>query len=131
MTCLIMDKYLQKDNETIPALSGEESFRLRQTLNSLFPHNYINLYNVRKASIPGKFFNSQQQQHQWQIFSYRVATYPEDTSKEWLEASSEPSTRSQLLKLVRCFDSILKHHQAKPIGLCPIRRSIYDQCFGK
>jgi hypothetical protein len=47
-----------------------------------------------------------------------------------LEPSTEPSSRVQVLQLHDQLADSLVGHKAKPVGLCPVRRAIYDQCFG-
>lgn len=44
--------------------------------------------------------------------------------------SSVPATRLDVINLQEEFDSKLIDRQAKPYGICPIRRELYDQCFG-
>lgn len=52
--------------------------------------------------------------------------------KFWLErVSTVPSTRLDLVALQDKFENCLKLNGAKPFGICPIRRRIYDQMFGK
>uniref|UniRef100_A0A914DA54 Uncharacterized protein n=1 Tax=Acrobeloides nanus TaxID=290746 RepID=A0A914DA54_9BILA len=50
--------------------------------------------------------------------------------KFWIErVSTVPSTRLDLLALQEKFENCLKLNGAKPFGVCPIRRRIYDQLF--
>ncbi|EFX81696.1 hypothetical protein DAPPUDRAFT_242072 [Daphnia pulex] len=57
--------------------------------------------------------------------------------KEWTEddqiwrqlVSSTPATRLDVLALQEQLDSRLKQRQAREIGICPIRRELYSQCF--
>lgn len=52
--------------------------------------------------------------------------------KFWIErVSTVPSTRLDLLALQEKFENCLKLNGAKPFGVCPIRRRIYDQLFGR
>ena len=52
--------------------------------------------------------------------------------KFWIErVSTVPSTRLDLIALQEKFENCLKLNGAKPFGVCPIRRRIYDQLFGK
>lgn len=48
-----------------------------------------------------------------------------------LEVSSEHIERADVIALRDRLDASLVQHQAKHTGLCPVRRSIYDQCFGE
>jgi len=58
--------------------------------------------------------------------------------KEWTEdgetwrqqVSSTPATRLDVLALQEQLDLKLKQRQARDIGICPIRRELYSQCFG-
>ncbi|KAI6221909.1 Dyla-1 [Aphelenchoides fujianensis] len=50
--------------------------------------------------------------------------------RSWLErASTVPSTRFDILGLQQKFENELKVARAKPFGICPIRRRIYDEMF--
>jgi hypothetical protein len=52
--------------------------------------------------------------------------------KSWLErASTVPSTRLDILGLQQRFETELNVTHAKSFGICPIRRRIYDELFGK
>ena len=46
------------------------------------------------------------------------------------KVSSTPATRLDVLALQEQLDSRLKQRQAREIGICPIRRELYSQCFG-
>ena len=57
--------------------------------------------------------------------------------REWREGdqvwrqqvSSTPATRLDVLSLQEQLDSRLKQRQARDIGICPVRRELYQQCF--
>lgn len=47
------------------------------------------------------------------------------------QVSSEPVTRNDVIKLTEQLDIRLQQSQAKMLGICPIRRELFTQCFGK
>ncbi|KAK2582682.1 hypothetical protein KPH14_004956 [Odynerus spinipes] len=59
--------------------------------------------------------------------------------KEWEEdgqiwtqqVSSTPATRLDVINLQEQLDMKLQQRQARETGICPIRRELYTQCFGK
>ncbi|KAK0429154.1 hypothetical protein QR680_011224 [Steinernema hermaphroditum] len=54
----------------------------------------------------------------------------EDSGKAWVEhASTLPATRLDVLDLKARFEKTLASRGAKPFGICPIRRCVYDQLF--
>lgn len=48
-----------------------------------------------------------------------------------LQVSSEPVTRTDVIKLGEQLDLRLRESRAKMLGICPIRRELFTQCFGK
>lgn len=53
-------------------------------------------------------------------------------NQQWMQqVSSAPGTREDIRLLEQELDSELHRREAKLTGLCPIRREIYIQCFGK
>lgn len=112
-------------------LTNSDNAYLRKVLNNMFPSSYLKLYHqppntvcsLLKETVShqnsnySRYFKNQNQQQQ-------------DSNCCLIEASTEPSSRSNIINLRKFFDQTLIDHQAKPVGLCPIRRSIYDQCFG-
>ncbi|KAK9824918.1 hypothetical protein WJX74_006055 [Apatococcus lobatus] len=48
----------------------------------------------------------------------------------WVQAvSSSPATRAEVQDLLQRFTEELQIRQARPVGICPIRRELYSQCF--
>lgn len=45
--------------------------------------------------------------------------------------SSTPATRLDVINLQEHLDMKLQQRQARETGICPIRRELYTQCFGK
>lgn len=60
-------------------------------------------------------------------------------SRQWTEGndlwmqqvSSMASTREDVIKLGELLDTELQQRRARETGICPIRRELYSQCFGK
>lgn len=46
------------------------------------------------------------------------------------QVSSEPVTRTDVIKLGEQLDLRLRESRAKMLGICPIRRELFTQCFG-
>lgn len=102
--------------------------QVRKVLDTLFPSAYLKLYHRPPHSVCS-------------IFNTRLtydpnATYHDDHDDQRhqeanLAASSEPSGRAQIINLQRQFHNSLAQHRARPVGLCPVRRAIYDQLFGE
>lgn len=56
----------------------------------------------------------------------------EEDGKLWIQpVSRTPATRVDVVNLAEKLDSKLLERHAREIGICPIRRELYDQCFGK
>ena len=59
--------------------------------------------------------------------------------REWTEGgqlwvqqvSSTPATRLDVIGLQEELDRRLQQRQARETGICPVRRELYSQCFGK
>lgn len=47
------------------------------------------------------------------------------------KVSSTPATRLDVINLQEHLDMKLQQRQARETGICPIRRELYTQCFGK
>lgn len=104
-----------------PISSVYQATRLRKVLNVMFPHSYIELYHQPPRSVCS-------------IFKMKtIAWQQEDDSSAILkyEASSEPLNRTQIVSFQQQLQRSLVEHGAKLVGLCSIRRAIYDQCFGR
>lgn len=55
-----------------------------------------------------------------------------DGNQLWVQqVSSAPTTRIDVVHLKEQLDKKLQEWQAKETGICPVRREIYSQCFGK
>lgn len=53
-------------------------------------------------------------------------------NKQWIQAvSSAVSTRTEVIQLEELLDTKIQQRQARETGICPIRRELYSQCFGK
>lgn len=111
--------------------------QLRRTLNVMFPHSYIKLYHQPPHSVCTLFSIKQSCSPSSFVTS---STYSGGDDGDKLnrpqspgvrfEASTEPSSRAHVIQLQDQLQASLVEHQARPVGLCPIRRAIYDQCFG-
>lgn len=59
--------------------------------------------------------------------------------REWVEGnqlwvqhvSSAASTRADVIHLEEQLDTKLQQRQARETGICPVRRELHSQCFGK
>ncbi|KAM9352780.1 axonemal dynein light intermediate polypeptide 1 [Symphorus nematophorus] len=57
--------------------------------------------------------------------------------REWTEGnqlwvqqvSSAPCTRTDVIRLEELLDTKIQQRQAREIGICPVRRELYSQCF--
>lgn len=47
------------------------------------------------------------------------------------KVSSVPATRQDVTNLQELLDARLQQTQARETGICPVRRELYKQCFGK
>ncbi len=60
---------------------------------------------------------------------------PRDWSEggqQWVQSvSSTPATRLDVINLQEQLDTRLQQRQARETGICPVRRDLYSQCFGK
>ncbi|CAL1269625.1 unnamed protein product, partial [Larinioides sclopetarius] len=56
----------------------------------------------------------------------------EEDGKLWIQpVSRTPATRLDVINLAEKLDTRLIERNAREIGICPIRRELYDQCFGQ
>uniref|UniRef100_A0A1A8EKP2 Axonemal dynein light intermediate polypeptide 1 n=2 Tax=Nothobranchius korthausae TaxID=1143690 RepID=A0A1A8EKP2_9TELE len=54
----------------------------------------------------------------------------DDGNQRWAQqVSRAPSGKADVQQLVKLLDSKLQQKQAKPTGICPVRRELYSQCF--
>lgn len=50
----------------------------------------------------------------------------------WVQqVSSAPCTRADVIHLEEQLDTKLQQREARETGICPVRRELYSQCFGK
>lgn len=55
-----------------------------------------------------------------------------DGNQLWVQqVSSAPCTRTDVVHLEELLDTKLQQRQARETGICPVRRELYSQCFGK
>lgn len=97
--------------------------KLRKTLNIMFPSAYIihhhkppNAACSPLALKPASLADLQQGSQ-------------DEEKPSFFEVSDEPSSRTCAIRLRQYLDTSLVDHRAKPFGLCPIRRFLYDQCL--
>lgn len=110
---------------------GSSSAQLRKTLNAMFPPEYIQLYHKPPNSVCSLLKTKCWPKVQR---SQDTKSTPEEDQRYLLvdeEVSSEPSSRASLASLRENLRLSLVQHQAKAVGLCPIRRRIYEQLFGR
>lgn len=100
---------------------GLNGHHLRKTLNIMFPSAYITLYHRPPNSACSPLL----------LRAVPIRDNNGEQAQPAFEVSSEPSSRSSISYLCQFLESSLIEHQAKSTGLCPVRRAIYDQCFGK
>lgn len=56
----------------------------------------------------------------------------EEEGQLWQQTvSSTPATRQDVINLQEMLDMRLQQTQARETGICPIRRELYTQCFGR
>lgn len=54
----------------------------------------------------------------------------EEDGQLWMQSvSSVPATRQDVVNLQEKLDALLQQSQAREIGICPVRRELYTQCF--
>lgn len=110
-------------SEAAAAGSGSNNAYLRKVLNTMFPPSYILCYHTQPNSICSLLNTTQQRNAN--------CLQQEQSTDCTYEVSTEPMSRSNLINFRDEFNASLVEHQAKQAGLCPIRRAIYDQCFGR
>ncbi|XP_050426716.1 axonemal dynein light intermediate polypeptide 1-like [Adelges cooleyi] len=56
----------------------------------------------------------------------------EENGKFWRQKiSNQPATKMDVKKLADDLDMYLKQYQAREVGICPVRRELYSQCFNE
>lgn len=58
-------------------------------------------------------------------------TWEEDGQLWTQTVSSTPATRQDVINLQEMLDTRLQQSQARETGICPVRRELYTQCFGR
>lgn len=54
----------------------------------------------------------------------------EEDGQLWMQSvSSVPATRQDVVNLQEKLDAFMQQSQAREIGICPVRRELYTQCF--
>lgn len=89
----------------------------------IFLEKSWNLFHHRRKWIPINKINSKivERPKRLPIFSLII----------FFQVSSDPVTRNDVIKLTEQLDIRLQQSQAKMLGICPIRRELFTQCFGK
>ncbi|KAG8189815.1 hypothetical protein JTE90_026118 [Oedothorax gibbosus] len=90
--------------------------------------------NIREPSSPSKSSRSDSKNRDHQVAEILDAILPprefEDDGKLWVQpVSRTPATRLDVVNLAEKLDNRLLERNAREIGICPIRRELYDQCF--
>ncbi len=65
-------------------------------------------------------------------FLYRITKDPSNSELLYCQRiSSTPATRLDVINLQEQLDMRLQQRQARETGICPVRRELFSQCFGK
>lgn len=119
---------------------------LKKALRTIFPSDYIqlhhtpphticSLFNFRSTITSGQSINIGASPGITSPYSKPRGNISTQADKKRdcvrYEASTEPMSRAEFIHLRQRFNCSLIEHQAKPVGLCPIRRILYDQMFGR
>lgn len=103
--------------------------QLRRVLDVIFPVSYVKKYHQPPQSVCSLI--------QFKCASKCQPNKLTETGKDCpkddvcCKVSSEPASRIAIRNLHNQLNASLQEHQAKPAGLCPVRRAIYDQCLGR
>jgi hypothetical protein len=66
------------------------------------------------------------------IVTYRITKDPNNPELVYAQRiSSTPATRLDVINLQEQLDMRLQQRQARETGICPVRRELFSQCFGK
>lgn len=95
---------------------------LRKVLNFMFPQSYLELHHQPPNS-PCTLLSTKCWTNQ------NISLEDEGQDCFHIEASTEPSSRANIVTLREHLNASLIEHQAKQFGLCPVRRAIFNQCF--
>ena len=106
-----------------PPLSSQDAAKQQQTdeiLNSVLP--------PREWNEAGQLWI--QQVSRINLIS-KGTYYSLVLSLNYLKVASTPATRLDVVTLQEELDKRLQQRQARETGICPVRRELYSQCFGK
>lgn len=125
------DRYYQQHHNPISS-----NAQLRRVLNVMFPPSYIKFHHRPPNAVCSLLNTScwpRIPRNDQRDFDGTIYDQPSDyeVGLEQELASTEPCSRKSVISLRDRLNSSLVKHQAKAVGLCPIRRVIYDQCFGR
>lgn len=66
------------------------------------------------------------------VHSNRITKDPNNPDLMYCQRiSSTPATRLDVINLQEQLDMRLQQRQARETGICPVRRELFSQCFGK
>lgn len=81
-----------------------------------------------KAASTGKSANSQVEDLLDAVVAPR--TYAKDDGSQFLQRiSSEPATKTDIVRLQESLDQLLQQRQARETGICPVREALYSEAF--
>lgn len=93
-------------------------------LNAILPPRYSTShlqYIVQQVSTPLSFISTSNHCREWI-----------EGNQLWVQqVSSAACTRTDVIHLEELLDTKLQQRQARETGICPIRRELHSQCFGK
>lgn len=127
-----VDRYYQHQHHNLISSDAQLSW----VSNVMFPPSYIKFHHrppntvcslLNTSCWPRIPCNNQKDYDgtvQDQLSDYEVGPERE-------LASTKPCSRKSVISSRDSLNSSLIKHQAKVVGLCPIRRVIHDQCFGR
>ena len=65
-------------------------------------------------------------------FLFRITKDPNNPDLLYCQRiSATPATRLDVINLQEQLDMRLQQRQARETGICPVRRELFSQCFGK
>uniref|UniRef100_A0A7E4WAP7 Axonemal dynein light chain p33 n=1 Tax=Panagrellus redivivus TaxID=6233 RepID=A0A7E4WAP7_PANRE len=131
--------------DSTPNVTLNASFPITTTTTTAVPSTFIQLNSreptTKDAELTPNFDeiikdtgNEQQQDPEKQLQKILDCVLPprriEEGGQFFVQrASPTPTTRLDLIALQEKFEAILANARAKPFGICPIRRRIYDDLF--
>ncbi|PRD24982.1 UNVERIFIED_CONTAM: inner dynein arm light chain [Trichonephila clavipes] len=111
-----------------------EYYSERNTLQLFYFQRDSRLPNIRDKPSSPKSNRQDSKNKDHQVAEILDAILPprefEDDGKLWIQpVSRTPATRLDVVNLAEKLDNRLIERNAREIGICPIRRELYDQCF--